>query len=435
MTIGEPKHVFPAWVPGIIADHAAGFGRYPTNEGTPELLTAISGWLNRRYGTEIGAERLMALNGTREGLFNAVIALCPEKKRGKQPAILTPTPFYQVYAVAALSVGAEPVYVPATAATGFLPDYAALPEDLLDRTAIAFICSPGNPQGAVATEDYWADLLALAEKHDFIVFADECYSEIYRDTPPPGVLAAAARADADPERVFAFHSLSKRSNLPGLRSGFVAGGPKGIAAIRQLRAYAGAPMPLPLTRSRSGHPAHRYRALEGAGRRARDRVEQALHRETAGGASESSRAPHDGGALDDREHGSRRVGLPRERRSQDVAVGGGELDGAFPHRGGEVDDVGHGHREASEARRLAAPVDEHEGERRFQRRDRDDSFETARERNGRRCERGGGGLTTRCRDRADRLGRVGTGGRQERAGAAGDEHDRESEAVEWCAHR
>ena len=248
MSIGEPQHPFPAWVPEVIAAHAGGFGQYPPNEGSPELLASVAGWLRRRYGVALGPERLMALNGTREGLFNAVLALCPEAKRGKRPAVLTPNPFYQVYAVAALAVGAEPVYVPATAANGFLPDYAALPAEVLDRTAIAFLCSPGNPQGAVATRDYWAELLALAERHDFIVLADECYSEIYRDTAPPGILAAAEAAGADPERVFAFHSLSKRSNLPGLRSGFVAGGAGGIARLRQLRAYAGAPLPLPLQR-------------------------------------------------------------------------------------------------------------------------------------------------------------------------------------------
>ncbi|MCX7644262.1 MAG: aminotransferase class I/II-fold pyridoxal phosphate-dependent enzyme [Rhodobacteraceae bacterium] len=248
MTIGEPKHPFPAWVEQVVAETAAGFGRYPPNEGTPDLLAAISAWIARRYGVAVGPERLMALNGTREGLFNAVLALCPETKGGRRPAVLMPNPFYQVYAVAALAVGAEPVCVPATAEGGFLPDYRSLPPETLDRAAIAFLCSPANPQGSVASAGYWADLLALAERHDFLVLADECYSEIYRDTPPPGVLAAAAAAGADPERVYAFHSLSKRSNLPGLRSGFVAGGSEGISRMRRLRSYAGAPLPLPLQR-------------------------------------------------------------------------------------------------------------------------------------------------------------------------------------------
>ena len=142
-----------------------------------------------------------------------------------------PNPFYQVYAVAALAMGAEPVYVPATAATGFLPDYAALPTDVLDRVAIAYLCSPANPQGAIASKGYLAGLLALAEKHDFRIFSDECYSEIWRDTPPPGLLQVAASAGSDPERAVVFHSLSKRSNLPGLRSGFVAAGPQSVRRI------------------------------------------------------------------------------------------------------------------------------------------------------------------------------------------------------------
>lgn len=248
MTIGEPRHPQPDFLGPLIAANLAGFGVYPPNDGTPELLQEIAGWIGRRYGVALGEDRLMVLNGTREGLFNACIALSPETKRGKKPVVLMPNPFYQVYAVAALTVGAEPVYVPATAATGHLPDYAGLAPDVLDRVTVAYICSPANPQGAVASRAYWADLLALAEKHDFQIFADECYSEVYRDTPPPGILQAAADTGADPERVLAFHSLSKRSNLPGLRSGFVAGGPKSIVEVRKLRAFAGAPLPLPLQR-------------------------------------------------------------------------------------------------------------------------------------------------------------------------------------------
>lgn len=248
MTIGEPRHAMPDFVGPILAANLSGFGVYPPNDGTPELLDAISGWIARRYGVTLPEDRLMVLNGTREGLFNACIALCPETKNGQRPVVLMPNPFYQVYAVAALTVGAEPVYVPATAATGFLPDYGSLPKEVLDRVAIAYICSPANPQGAVASADYLADLLALAEKHDFTVLADECYSEIWREAPPPGLLQVAAAQGADPERAVVFHSLSKRSNLPGLRSGFVAAGPESMKRIRQLRSFAGAPLPLPLQR-------------------------------------------------------------------------------------------------------------------------------------------------------------------------------------------
>jgi N-succinyldiaminopimelate aminotransferase len=248
MTIGEPQHAFPAWVGDVLAQNLDGFGKYPPNEGTPELLAAIQSWIARRYGVTVAPENLMVLNGTREGLYNAAMALCPETKRGKRPVVLMPNPFYQVYAVAALSVGAEPVYVPATPDNGHLPDYAGLPTEVLDRTALVYLCSPANPQGAVASEDYWRTLIALAEKHDFRILADECYSEIWRDSAPVGALQVAASMRADPERVVVFHSLSKRSNLPGLRSGFVAAGVQAIGLMRSLRNYAGAPLPLPLQR-------------------------------------------------------------------------------------------------------------------------------------------------------------------------------------------
>ncbi len=246
MTIGEPRHAFPAFVGDILAANLAGFNSYPSNEGQDDLLTAMGGFLKRRYGLDVANDRIIALNGTREGLYNAAMALCPETKNGKRPVVLTPNPFYPVYAVAALSVAAEPVYVPATEATGHLPDFASLSSETLARTAIAYLCSPANPQGAVADEAYWRDLITLAEKHDFKIFADECYSEIYRDTPPPGGLEIATRMGADPDRVVIFQSLSKRSNLPGLRCGFAAGGAKSIARLRQLRAFAGAPLPGPL---------------------------------------------------------------------------------------------------------------------------------------------------------------------------------------------
>ena len=248
MTIGEPKHAMPDFVGPILAANLDGFGVYPPNDGTPELLENIAGWVQRRYGVSLAENRLMVLNGTREGLFNALIALSPEQKNGQKPAVLMPNPFYQVYAVAALTIGAEPVYVPATAATGHLPDYASLAPELLDRVTVAYICSPANPQGAVASRDYWKTLLALAEKHDFQIFADECYSEIWRTSPPPGILEVAQEVGADPERVLAFHSLSKRSNLPGLRSGFVAAGAQSMIRLRKLRAFAGAPLSLPLQR-------------------------------------------------------------------------------------------------------------------------------------------------------------------------------------------
>ena len=248
MSLGEPRHPLPPFLAEELARHHGLYSKYPPNEGDPGLRDAIAAWANRRY--DLGdlidpAHNVFPLNGTREGLFYSCVALSPEQKNGQKPAVLLPNPFYQCYAVAAITSGAEPVYVNATAETGHLPDFAALPEDILNRTTVAYICSPANPQGATADLDYWKKLIALAGKHDFRIFADECYSEIYRGTPPVGVMEAAKAVSADPDRVLAFHSLSKRSNLPGLRSGFVMSGAKTIKMLRQLRAYAGAPLPLP----------------------------------------------------------------------------------------------------------------------------------------------------------------------------------------------
>jgi N-succinyldiaminopimelate aminotransferase len=247
MTIGEPKHVFPAWVTDVIVENAAGFNSYPPNDGSPALRGAIAAWINRRYGVPVDANtQVMALNGTREGLYNAVIALCPETKNGQKPAILIPNPFYPVYMIAAISGACDPVMVNATSETGHLPDFDAVDEETLNRTVAVYICSPANPQGAVASREYWENTIRLAEKHDFLIFADECYSEIYRDEPPVGALQVAHEMGVDLNRVVIFHSLSKRSNLPGLRSGFVASGADSIREIKQLRNFAGTPLPLPL---------------------------------------------------------------------------------------------------------------------------------------------------------------------------------------------
>ena len=247
MSIGEPRHPQPEMVARVVAEHAGDFSRYPPNEGTPGLRAAIAGWIGRRFGAEVDPEAgVLVLNGTREGLFNAALALSPERKAGARPVVLVPNPFYQAYGAGALAAGAEPVPVPATEAIGFLPDYAGLPGELLDRVSLCFICSPSNPQGAVAGADYLGGLLALAERHDFRVLADECYSEIYPEAPPAGLLGVAQALGADPERALVFNSLSKRSSVPGLRCGFVAGGPRCIAALPRLRAYGGAPVPLPL---------------------------------------------------------------------------------------------------------------------------------------------------------------------------------------------
>ena len=247
MSIGEPKHEFPSFIQEILLKNIQDFNRYPSNDGSPELLNAISDWVNKRYGVVIKSEsEILSLNGTREGLFNAQIALSPETKNGKPTKVLIPNPFYQVYAVGAATVSAEPIFVPAYAENNFMPNYAELPKEILDQTSILFLCSPANPQGTMASYNYWVELMRLAEKHDFKIFADECYSEIYRNSAPVGALQVAHDIGADPERLVVFHSLSKRSNLPGLRSGFAVSGPKNIKEMKQLRNYSGAPNPTPL---------------------------------------------------------------------------------------------------------------------------------------------------------------------------------------------
>ena len=247
LTIGEPRHAMPDFVQSVLDANIGEFGKYPPNEGTPALLDAIRAWLKTRYGLDVATSRITSLNGSREGLFNACLALSPETKNGQRPAVLIPNPFYQPYAVAAAAAGAEQVFVPATPETDNLPDFTSLPTDLLDRTTIAYVCSPANPQGSVADRAYLAELIGLAENHDFLIFSDECYSEIYRDVPPPSALEVATEMGLA-DRVVIFNSLSKRSNLPGLRSGFLVAGEAQSKVFRQFRSYTGAPVPLPAQR-------------------------------------------------------------------------------------------------------------------------------------------------------------------------------------------
>ena len=247
MTIGEPQHRYPPWIKDVLLEQIDGFNRYPANDGIEKLQVSIVKWFYRRFGLELTSDKnIIPLNGTREGLYNVSMALCPESLNGKTPFVLIPNPFYQVYMISALSVNSEPLFIPTDENSGHLPDYLGLKADILNNTSAAYICSPSNPQGAVATVEYITALIELAEKYDFIIFADECYSEIYRDIPPPGFMEISGKLGADPNRVVTFHSLSKRSNLPGLRSGFAASGGENIKRMKQLRAYSGAPIPEPL---------------------------------------------------------------------------------------------------------------------------------------------------------------------------------------------
>lgn len=250
LSVGDPRGAVPEFVIREIARHTARFGEYPPINGTAEWRAAAAGWLRCRFAlpeTALDPERhILPLNGTREGLFLAPFIVTPEAKAGARPAILLPNPFYQCYAAAILAAGAEPIFVPARAETDFLPDFAVLPKAVLARTVAAYICSPSNPEGATASADYWRTLFGLADAHDFTVFADECYADIYLNEPPLGALEARYAGAGSFKRLLTFHSLSKRSGLPGLRSGIVAGDAKAIAAFRAFRNYAGPQVPMPI---------------------------------------------------------------------------------------------------------------------------------------------------------------------------------------------
>ncbi len=250
--IGEPKHAPPAFVLETLTANLAELGTYPVAAGSPAFREAVAGWLQRRYGVgeHVVPDRMvLPVNGTREALFafvQAVVNPAGKANATAAPSVLMPTPFYQIYEGAALLAGAEPVYLDTDAANGFLPDLEAVSAEMWQRCQVLFLCSPGNPSGTVASLAWMQRALALAEQYDFIVAADECYADIYLDeaNPPPGFLqAAVAMGNTAFRRLVVFHSLSKRTSVPGLRSGFVAGDPTLLAPFRLYRTYHGCAMP------------------------------------------------------------------------------------------------------------------------------------------------------------------------------------------------
>jgi aspartate/methionine/tyrosine aminotransferase len=250
-SLGEPQQTPPAFIRPLLDRNLADWGRYPPTGGTPAFRAAATAWLERRYGLPAGLldpeRHLLPTAGSRQALFMIALATVPEgTKAGGRPVVLMPNPFYHVYAGAAAAAGAEPVFLPATAANGFLPEIDAIPEEALARAAFAYVCSPANPQGAVADPDYLKRWIALGRKHGFAVGFDECYAEIYRRQPPPGALAAAAAIGEGLEGIVCFHSLSKRSGGAGLRSGFIAGDEKILRRVAQLVNYGGVAVPLPI---------------------------------------------------------------------------------------------------------------------------------------------------------------------------------------------
>jgi N-succinyldiaminopimelate aminotransferase len=249
LSIGEPKHAPPPFVAEALTNALSSLGSYPLALGLPELRQAVARWLERRFGLEPASVRpddmVLPVNGTREGLF-AFVQAAVDATRAR-PAVLMPNPFYQIYEGAALLAGAEPVYVNCDPALGYLPDLDAVGASTWKRCQVLFLCTPGNPTGAVMPEAYLRRALELAERHGFLIASDECYSEIYLDesSPPPGLLRAAqAAGNTAFERCVVFHSLSKRSSVPGLRSGFVAGDAAVLAAFRLYRTYHGCAVPV-----------------------------------------------------------------------------------------------------------------------------------------------------------------------------------------------
>ena len=248
LSIGEPKHSSPAFVKQALADNLDQMAVYPTTQGIAALREAIAQWCERRFQVPAGwldpARHVLPVNGTREALFAFTQTVA---ERDVDGLVVSPNPFYQIYEGAALLAGTTPHYLPCLDQNGFNPDFDAVSSDVWQRCQILFLCSPGNPTGALVPMPTLKKLIALADEYDFVIAADECYSELYfdEDAPPPGLLTACAELGrSDFKRCVVFHSLSKRSNLPGLRSGFVAGDAQILKAFLLYRTYHGCAMPV-----------------------------------------------------------------------------------------------------------------------------------------------------------------------------------------------
>lgn len=248
LSIGEPKHASPEFVKNIIRDNLDKLANYPTTKGTDELRQAIADWATQRFelapGSLTAADHIVPVNGTREAIFSLVQAVIDPSS---DATVVSPNPFYQIYEGAAFLAGATPHYLPCNADNHFIPDFEAVPETVWNNCQILFLCSPGNPSGAVIPRDTLKYLIELADRHDFLIASDECYSELYPDenNPPEGLLQTCAAIGRDDyARCIVFHSLSKRSNLPGLRSGFVAGDAQILGQYLRYRTYHGSAMPI-----------------------------------------------------------------------------------------------------------------------------------------------------------------------------------------------
>lgn len=249
LAIGEPKHPTPEFIHQAVMEHLNGLASYPATKGEANLRQAISTWLTQRFQLPADSldpeQQVLPVNGTREALFAFAQAIID---RNAKPAVLMPNPFYQIYEGAAFLAGAEPVYLNCTEDHGFIPDFDAVPAELWQRCQLLYICTPGNPTGAVMSIAQLQKLINLAQQYNFVIASDECYSELYfdEDQPPVGLLQAAAQiGNSAYKHCVVFHSLSKRSNAPGMRSGFIAGDAEILAKFLLYRTYHGCAMPPP----------------------------------------------------------------------------------------------------------------------------------------------------------------------------------------------
>ncbi len=252
LSIGEPTHDAPEFVKRRLSDSLNELNRYPTTRGIKELRETIVLWLEKRFslrGQSLNPDiNVLPVCGTREAIFAFIQSSIANQMSGEPPILVTPNPFYQIYEGAAILAGADVNYINCAERDGFLPDFSLVPEKVWQRCQLLQLCSPGNPTGAVMSLAHMQQAIELADKYDFIIASDECYSEVYLDesTPPPGLLEACSEMGRhDYSRCVVFHSLSKRSNLPGLRSGFVAGDEQLIQSFYKYRTYHGSTMSLP----------------------------------------------------------------------------------------------------------------------------------------------------------------------------------------------
>jgi len=254
LAIGEPKHPTPDFILDALKSNAGDIAYYPTTKGTAELRRSIATWLCQRFNLDSSTididKNILPVNGTREALFAIAQTIIGEQS--EVPIVILPNPFYQIYEGAAILAGAEPYYLNCTEENNFIPDFSSVPEKIWQRCQLIYLCSPGNPSGTIINQNQIKQLLALAEKYDFTIVSDECYSEIYQNEaePPIGLLECASNlGNSEYKRCLIFHSLSKRSNVPGLRSGFIAGDSELIARFLRYRTYHGSAMSLPVQKA------------------------------------------------------------------------------------------------------------------------------------------------------------------------------------------